>query len=153
MKVALIGLALLCASVGEQALAQHAGEHIMLDPSELVWKDLPSLPGVKIAVIEGPLDQKVPIMFRLKFPAKFKVPPHWHPGTEHITIISGTLHMGLGSHFEQSNTRALGPGSISIMQPGTHHYVWTNEETIGQVHSVGPWSVNYVNPADDPAKH
>jgi hypothetical protein len=70
-----------------QALAQHSGEHIMLAPSELSWTDLPSLPGVKIAIIEGQLNQAVPIMFRLKFPANFKVPPHWHPGIEHITII------------------------------------------------------------------
>ena len=137
---------------GPHAHAQHAGEHIMLDPSELIWNDLPSLPGVKISVIEGPLNQAVPIMFRLKFPPNFKVPPHWHPGVEHITIISGTLHMGIGSNFDRSKTRALTAGSVSIMQPGTHHYVWTNEETIGQVHSIGPWSVNYVNPADDPAK-
>ena len=54
--------------------------------------------------------------------------------------------------FSRCKTRALGPGSISIMQPGTRHYVWTNEETIGQVHSIGPWSVNYVNPNDAPAK-
>jgi len=134
------------------APAQHAAEHIMLDPSELTWKDLPSLPGVKIAVIEGPLDKAVPIMFRLKFPPDFKVAPHWHPGIEHITIISGTLHMGLGSTFDTSKMRPLGPGSVSIMQPGTHHYVMTREETIGQVHSIGPWSVNYVNPADDPKK-
>jgi anti-sigma factor ChrR (cupin superfamily) len=144
-------------SPGQQALAQHAGvqhagEHIMLDSSELVWKDLPSLPGVKIAIIQGPLDKEVPIMFRLKFPPNAQVPPHWHPGVEHITIISGTLHMGLGSVFDKSKTRALGPGSVSIMQPRTQHYVWTSEETIGQVHSIGPWSVNYVNPADDPAK-
>jgi quercetin dioxygenase-like cupin family protein len=155
MKIAVVGFALICQMgfpLGQQALAQHTGEHIMLDPSELVWKDLPSLPGVKISVIEGPLDQKVPIMFRLKFPPNFKVPPHWHPGIEHITIISGKLNMGLGSQFDQSKTRPLGPGSISVMQPGTHHFVWTNEETIGQVHSIGPWTVNYVNPADDPAK-
>jgi quercetin dioxygenase-like cupin family protein len=142
----------LCTLLGPQTLAQHSGEHIMLAPSELVWTDLPSLPGVKIAVIEGTLNQAVPIMFRLKFPANFKVPPHWHPGIEHITIISGTLHMGLGGVFDTSKTRALTSGSVSIMQPGTRHYVWTNEETIGQVHSIGPWSVNYVNPADDPAK-
>ena len=142
----------LCALLGPQTLAQHSKEHIMLLPSELTWTDLPSLPGVKIAVIEGPLNQAVPIMFRLKFPANFKVLPHWHPGIEHITIISGTLHMGIGSVFDASKTRALTPGSVSIMQPGTHHYVWTNEETIGQIHSIGPWSVNYVNPADDPAK-
>jgi quercetin dioxygenase-like cupin family protein len=142
----------LCGLLSSQALAQHSGEHIMLAPEELTWKDLPSLPGVKIAIIEGQLDKAVPIMFRLKFPPNFKVPPHWHPGIEHITIISGTLNMGLGSVFDTSKTRALSPGSVSIMQPGTHHYVWTSEETIGQVHSIGPWSVNYINPADDPAR-
>lgn len=136
---------------GAQAAAQHA-EHIMLDPAELVWKDLPSLPGVKISVIEGPLDQAVPITFRLKFPPNFKVMPHWHPGIEHITIISGVLHMGIGSAFDQSKTRPLGAGSVSIMQPKTNHYVWTDAETIAQVHSIGPWTVNYVNPADNPVK-
>jgi hypothetical protein len=140
-----------CSLFSLQAAAQHA-EHIMLDPSELDWKDLPSLPGVKIAVIEGPLNQAVPIMFRLKFPPNFKVMPHWHPGIEHITIISGTLNMGIGDKFDASNTRALKTGSVSVMQPKTNDYVWTSEETIGQVHSIGPWSVNYVNPADDPAK-
>jgi hypothetical protein len=47
----------LCTLLGAPSMAQHAGEHIMLDPSELVWNDLPSLPGVKIAVIEGALNQ------------------------------------------------------------------------------------------------
>ena len=138
---------------GPQALAQHADQHLMLDPSELNWRDLSALPGVKIAVIEGPLNHAAPVMFRLKFPPNFKVPPHWHPGIEHITIISGTLHMGIGDVFDRSSTRALQQGSISIMQPRTHHYVWTDEETVAQVHSIGPWSVNYVNPADDPTKN
>jgi hypothetical protein len=153
MRYGAFGLVLFAAGslLSMQAAAQHA-DHIMLDPSELVWKDLPSLPGVKIAVIEGPLDQAVPIMFRLKFPPNFKVMPHWHPGIEHITIISGTLNMGIGDKFASSTTRPLKAGSVSVMQPKTNHYVWTSEETIGQIHSIGPWSVNYVNPADDPAK-
>jgi hypothetical protein len=73
MRYGAVGLILLCACslFSAQAAAQHA-EHVMLDPSELVWKDLASLPGVKIAVIEGPLDQPVPIMFRLKFPPKLQ---------------------------------------------------------------------------------
>ena len=95
-----------CSVFGLRAAAQHA-EHVMLDPSELVWKELPSLPGVKIAVVEGPLDQPVPITFRLKFPPNFKVMPHWRPGIEHITIISGVLNMGLGSVFYPSKTRPL----------------------------------------------
>ena len=152
MKHPTIPLVLVAIFLSSLPVAGQHAEHVMLDPSELVWKDLPSLPGVKIAVIEGPLDQPVPIMFRLKFPPNFKVMPHWHPGIEHITIISGTLNMGLGGVFDPSKTRALSTGSVSIMQPKTQHYVWTSEETIGQVQSIGPWSVNYVNPADDPAK-
>jgi len=135
-----------------QGFAQHAGPHVMMSPAGLTWTDLPSLPGVKIAVIEGPVTEAVPIMFRLKFPPNYKVPPHWHPGIEHVTIISGTLNLGMGDVFDASKTTALTAGSVAIMPAGTHHFVWTSEETIGQVHSMGPWSVTYVNPADDPRK-
>src|SRR4051794_9430812 len=99
--------------------AQHGGAHVVLRPSELTWNDLPSLPGVKIAVIEGPLTDQVPIMFRLKFPPNYKVPPHRHPGIEHITIISGTLNIGMGETFDTGKTTPLTVGSVAIMPPGT----------------------------------
>jgi len=150
MTVALVGG--LCGFATPCAYAQHAGGHVMFAPAELTWTDLPSLPGVKIAVIEGPLNQAGPIMFRLKFPANYKVAPHFHPGIEHVTVISGTLNMGIGDKFDNAKTRALTAGSVAIMPPQTHHFVWTSEETVGQVHSTGPWSVTYVNPADDPTK-
>jgi hypothetical protein len=38
------------------------------------------------------------------------------------------------------------------MQPKPHHVAWTNEETVVQVHGVGPWAMTDVNPADDPRK-
>jgi hypothetical protein len=41
-------------------------------------------------------------------------------------------------------------GSVFITQPAVHHFGWASEETIVQVHGVGPWSITYVNPADDP---
>src|SRR6266436_6610194 len=116
-------LVILAAGFGAFAVSegfgQHTGTHTMMAPTELNWTDLPSLPGVKIAVIEGPLTEPVPIMFRLKFPANFKVPPHWHPGLEHITVISGTLNLGMGDKFDATKTRALTPGSIAIMPPKT----------------------------------
>jgi len=106
----------------------------MIAPTELNWTDLPALPGVKIAVIEGPLTEAVPIMFRLKFPPNYRVPPHWHPGIEHVTVISGTLNMGIGDEFDTAKTRALSPGSVAIMPPRTHHFVWTREDD----HRAGP---------------
>ena len=146
--IALTGLALL--SLSPFALAQGHGDHKMIAPSELKWADVPSLPpGAKIAVIEGPLNEAVPFTFRLKLPANYRIPAHWHPAIEHLTVLSGTFHMGMG---DNTKTQALTPGSITIMQPKTRHFGWTSDETIVQLHGVGPWGVTYVDPADDPRK-
>ena len=119
----------------------------------LKWADVPSLPaGAKIAVIEGSMNEAVPFTIRLKLPADYKVPAHWHPAIEHVTVISGTFNMGVGDKLDQSKTTPLSAGSVAIMQPKTNHFAWTKEETIIQIHGVGPWAVNYVNPADDPRK-
>lgn len=129
------------------------GAHTMVTPAELPWKDVPSLPpGAKIAVIEGPLNEAMPFTFRLKLPAKYRIAAHWHPSIEHVTVITGTFHMGAGDKLDVSKTMPLGAGSVAIMQPHTRHFAWTKDETIIQVHGVGPWRINYVNPADDPRK-
>ena len=127
--------------------------HTMVMPSELKWAPVPSLPpGAQIAVIEGPMNAAVPFTVRLKFPADYKVPAHSHPAIEHVTVISGTFNMGTGDKLNQTKTMALSPGSVAIMQPKTNHFGWTKEETIVQLHGVGPWEVTYVNAADDPRK-
>jgi Domain of unknown function (DUF4437) len=133
-----------------------AGEfsgHVMATPADLQWVDIPSLPGgAKLAVIEGPITEAVPFTFRVKFPSNFQVPPHWHPATERVTILSGTLHLGTGDTFDRAKTKALPAGSISIMEPKMHHFAWTSEETVVQLSGMGPWGITYVNPADDPRK-
>ena len=99
-----------------------------------------------------PAQRGSPFTFRLKFPANYQIPAHWHPAIEHVTVISGTFNMGTGDKLDRSNTKALSAGSVAIMQPKTNHFGWTKEETIVQVHGVGPWAITYVNPADDPRK-
>jgi hypothetical protein len=32
------------------------------------------------------------------------------------------------------------------------HYGFFDEETVIQINTIGPWSVTYVNPDDDPRK-
>jgi hypothetical protein len=140
-------------SLSSFALAQGHGGHAMMAPSGLKWADVPSLPpGAKIAVIEGPLNEAVPFTFRLKLPANYRIPAHWHPAIEHLTVLAGTFHMGMGDKLDTAKTQAMSPGSIVIMQPKTHHFGWTSEETVVQLHGVGPWGVTYVDPAEDPRK-
>jgi quercetin dioxygenase-like cupin family protein len=107
---------------------------------------------VKLALIEGPMNEAVPFMVRIKFPAGARVPPHWHPAIEHVTVMSGTFEIGIGDKLDESKTMRFPAGSVTIMQPKTTHFGVFNEETILQVHGVGPWEVNYVKPADDPRK-
>ena len=143
----------LISAADAQSHAGHAGGHAMVLPSELKWADVPSLPpGAQIAIMQGPMNEAKPFTARLKFPANYKIPAHSHPAIEHITVLSGTFHMGTGDKLDATKTRALTAGSIAIMQPGTNHFAWTAEETIVQLHGVGPWGVTYVNPAEDPRK-
>jgi len=127
--------------------------HVMVTPADLQWADAPALPpGAKFVVLEGSLSEAVPFIFRVKFPADYKVPAHWHPVIERITVISGTLNLGAGDTLDPEKTTVLPAGSVSIMDPKTNHFAWTKEETIVQVHGVGPWGFTYVNPADDTRK-
>ena len=67
-------------------------------------------------------------------------------------LLSGTFNYGMGDKLDLRETRALGPGSVVVMQPKMNHFVWTKDETVLQLNVMGPWGVNYVNPTDDPRK-
>ena len=128
-------------------------EHQMIRPADLKWVDVPSLPpGAKLAVIEGKMSEAQAFTVRLSFPANYKIPAHWHPAVERVTVISGTFNMGTGDKLDETKTMLLTAGSIAIMQPKTNHFAWTKEETVVQLHGTGPWGVTYVNEADDPRK-
>lgn len=125
--------------------------HMVVEPDTLNWAAVPSLPkGAQIAVIEGPMNEAVPFTVRLKFPANYRIPAHWHPAVERVTVLSGTFHMGNGDSFDSSKTHALNPGGMMIMPAKSPHFAWTASETVVQLHGTGPWGITYINPADDP---
>ena len=41
---------------------------------------------------------------------------------------------------------------LLVVPAGTPMFGYTKEETVIQLHGVGPWGLTYVNPADDPRK-
>lgn len=126
--------------------------HVLVTPSELAWQDgPPSLPpGAQVAVLEGDPAQPGLFTIRVKVPGNYRIPAHWHPADERVTVISGTFHMGMGDVLDPTNGTALPAGSFAMMPAQTHHFAWTDEETVIQLHGEGPWQINYLNPADDP---
>src|SRR5438552_1629985 len=87
-----------------------AGAHKMYTAKDLTWVDSPSLPGAKVAVLEGPMNEAGPFTARIKIPSNYKINPHTHPGIEHVTVISGAFQMGMGEKFEEKGMHTLAPG-------------------------------------------
>ncbi len=138
--------------VKEMQFQDSQPKHFMITPADINWVDAPPLlpSGAKVAVLEGDPAKPSSFTMRIKFPAGYRIQPHWHPAVEHATIISGTLNMGIGDKFDPLEGRELPAGSFSMIPAKTNHFAWVKEETVIQVHGIGPWGINYINPSDDP---
>lgn len=124
----------------------------LLLPADPKWTSAPlTLPkGAELTVIEGDLNEPGPFLIRLKLPANYQIPAHWCFNDEHITVISGTLNLGLGDKFDLKKSKALTTGSFARIPAKTHNYSWCSEDTIIQLHGIGPWGIEYLDPKDNP---
>jgi ketosteroid isomerase-like protein/quercetin dioxygenase-like cupin family protein len=131
-----------------------ATTHVMFQPNAISWTDAPpSLPpGGKIAVVSGDPSKAGPFVIRVQVPAGYKVPPHWHPGDENLTILSGTAAMAMGDTWDDSKLQTVPAGGYVGIPAQMHHMFLAKTATTFQVHGMGPFVVNYINPADDPSK-
>lgn len=133
---------------------QASSSHVMMAPGDLTWTDPPPglPPGSRLAVISGDPTQAQPFVIRAQVPAGYRVAPHWHPGDENLTILSGTVALGMGEQFDESAMTSIGPGGYAALPADMRHYFLAKSAATFQVHGMGPFVVNYVNPADDPSK-
>ena len=121
------------------------------EPTEIEWRVAETLPpGAMVAVLEGDPAQAGFFTMRIKMPDGYRVPPHWHSQQERVTVLAGVLNLGSGSSFDASATKALPAGTYSSMPPQMTHFGWMTGETVLQLSTMGPWTITYVNPADDP---
>jgi quercetin dioxygenase-like cupin family protein len=128
------------------ALAQ---QHTMVNADEVQWKEAPSiLPGAQMSVLYGDPAKEGVFVMRLKLPANYRVPPHTHPVDEIVTVISGEFNIGMGRESDESQTKPYTAGGLVAMSPGTAHFVYTDQETVIQISTRGPWALNFVNPDD-----
>ena len=63
-------------------------------------------PGPKIAVLHGDPAKEGHFVMRLKAPDGFKVPPHYHPSDENLTVLQGTFMIGTGDKADAARPEA-----------------------------------------------
>lgn len=148
-------IALAGCAVPEEARAPDdaAQEHVILTPTDIEWGPGPnSLPsGARLAVLSGDPAGLGIFTMRADIPSNYEIPPHTHPGTEHVTVISGTAFLGLGDELDGANATELPAGSFFALRPGTEHFFFAgNEPVVIQLHGEAPWGIEYLDPADDP---
>lgn len=113
----------------------------------LQWSDLQPAgfaPGLKLAVLHGDPSKKGDYTIRLRFPDNYMVPPHWHPGGEHVTVLQGAFSLGMGETFDRGALKTYGPGDFLYAPAKMPHFATVKGETVVQLHGEGPFAINLV---------
>ena len=123
-------------------------------PEEIDWQPFAAFPpSARLAVVVGEPSRSGPYVVRVKVPSGVKLMPHRHQEDRVYTVLSGVFYIGRGDTFDEGKLQAYPPGSVIVLPGGTAHFHWAKSgEYITQVTAIGPISLEYVDPEDDPRR-
>jgi len=144
---ALIGSAVLAMGVHSQDKKESAAPPKIMHFGDLKWT--PIIKGCDLATVAGdPSVEGTPFVVRLRCVDGAKIPAHWHPTDENVTVLKGTFLAGMGETFDETKMITMNVGNFVTMPKEMRHFAMSKGETIVQVHGAGPFKVNWVNPSD-----
>ncbi|HEV2909473.1 MAG TPA: cupin domain-containing protein [Candidatus Eremiobacteraceae bacterium] len=137
--VAIIGFA------SSSAAMPNPNAPTIVQPSAVNWQPVKGMTGLMYAVLYGdPTKAGGQYATRYKVPDGFKFPPHSHPQIEQVTVLSGTLLVGLGDKVDPAKMLTLPAGSFVAIPAGLHHYAMAKGATVLELHGVGPYVMTMV---------
>src|ERR1700741_4696790 len=118
--------------------------HVMVRAASMHWGDAPAAlpPGVQAAVLSGDPGKPGAFTIRLKAPAGYRVPRHWHPTDEQVTVIEGELTLAMGDGAE-AHSADFAPGDYVLLPAKMLHEASTRNGAVLQINSTGPFEINY----------
>jgi mannose-6-phosphate isomerase-like protein (cupin superfamily) len=121
------------------------------DPTSLHWQ-VPDVlpPGALIAVVKGDPTGPGESTLQLSMPNDYRIPPHFHPGFEHVEVREGTLLVGMGDRLDPKRTRPLAMGDSATAPAGMHHFSIAKGRTELSVTFMGPYTITYIHAEDAP---
>jgi quercetin dioxygenase-like cupin family protein len=135
------------AVLGQSAVPANAADSpAIIQPEALTWAPFTALPpGTQIAVLQGDPSKAGPFVVRLKLPAGYEIMTPSHPTDEVVTVVSGKLRMAFGDKADASGAQGLAPGSFMILPAGAYHRLWSDAESVVEIHSTGPFGINMAH--------
>jgi len=143
MRLCLILLVSLVAATSASALAGNAPT--VFTPAQVHWAaGTGPLQGTQVAALFGDPAKPGPFVLRVRVPDGAKFGPHSHPVLENVTVLQGTLLIGVGDKMDVAKMVALPAGSFFSVPPNVHHYAMAKGDTIIQLNDTGPWKMTMV---------
>ena len=138
----------LCCSVGRaQEKKDAVGGHAVVHVADLKWS--PIMKGCELASLAGDMNAEgAPFVLRLRCAADTRIPAHWHPTDETVTVLQGVFQVGMGDKFDAGGLETMNVGDVDTIAKEKRHFAFSKTATLLQIHGVGPFKVNWVNPAD-----
>jgi quercetin dioxygenase-like cupin family protein len=140
--VALLGVA----SFSREKKSEAPG-HGIIRSADLKWT--PIMKGCELAPVNGdPTAEGTEFVLRLKCAAGTKIPAHWHPTDENVTVLQGTFQVGMGEKFDASKLESMTLEKFASVPKEMSHFALSKTATVVQVNGIGPFKVNWVTPSE-----
>jgi anti-sigma factor ChrR (cupin superfamily) len=121
--------------------------HKIVHFGDLKWT--PIMKGCDLAPVAGdPNAEGTQFVLRIRCVDGSKIPAHWHPTDENVTVLKGTFLVGMGETFDEKKLETMNVGNFTTVPKEMRHFGMAKGELIVQVHGAGPFKVNWVNPAE-----
>lgn len=145
--VVLLGVVALAMAASSQEKKESMEAHKIVHFGDLKWT--PIMKGCDLAPVAGDMKAEgSPFVLRIRCADGAKIPAHWHPTDENVTVLKGTFLVGMGESFDESKLQTMNVGNFVTVPKEMRHFAMSKGETIVQVHAMGPFKVNWVNPSE-----
>ena len=145
--VALAFLATTAMLQGQEKKDTLEAAHKIIHFGDLKWT--PIMKGCDLASVSGdPNADGGMFVVRIRCADGTKIPAHWHPTDENVTVLKGIFLVGMGETFDEAKMQTMNVGNFVTVSKEMRHYAMSKGETIVQVHGAGPFKVNWVNPSE-----
>ena len=143
----LAGVVALAMAAFSQDKKEGMEAHKIVRFGDLKW--MPIIKGCDLAALSGDFNvEGQPFVLRIRCADGTKIPAHWHPGDESVTVLKGTFLLGMGETFDETKFQTMNVGNFTIVPKEMRHFGMAKGDFIVQIHGIGPFKNNWVNPSE-----